>query len=173
MLVFIFLGFIIFTCFFHFNTLLPMYFSFWTFWTCWTFNLKEDFISMWQRTWCSREGLYHLHYYINGFFKPIRIFAVDINYLISTNYMYCCSHFVPMILWFLGEWMASGNESRARKENMKWAFQTLAIDRDWKNTFVMFLEASPNLGELLYAINHLWWICVILLFWRCALQNII
>ena len=29
----------------------------------------------------------------------------------------------------------SGNESRARKENMmKWVFQTLAIDRDWITT---------------------------------------
>ena len=34
-------------------------------------KLKGDFISMWQRTWCAREVLYHLHHSINYFLNQL------------------------------------------------------------------------------------------------------
>ena len=75
-------------------------------------------------------------WYSSGLFSFYINCYLDLS---STNYMCYCLHFVLIMLWYSGEWMASwlqkrssGNESRARKEKMmKWVFQTLAKDRDW------------------------------------------
>ena len=108
-----------------------------------------------NRDWIKRRFHFHVATHVmcpwsfisltslNYFFKPIRTISVDTNCyldLISTNYMCKCLHFVLMMLWYSGEWMASwfqetfsGNKSRAQKKKMmKWVFQTLAKDRDWK-----------------------------------------
>ena len=75
------------------------------------------------------------------FFKPIRIFAVDINCyldLISTNYMVSAHTSYPWYYDIRGnEWQVAFIKfllemNLVRKEKMmKWVFQTIAKDCDW------------------------------------------
>ena len=99
------------------------------------------------------------------FFKPIKILAVDTNSyfdVISTNYMCECLHFVLMVLWYSGEWMASwlkkissGNGSRSLKEKiMKWVFQTLVKDCDWITLYNYNIHFTRKLKRTVTAVEY-------------------
>ena len=144
---------------------------------------RYEFISplMWRYSLLTRRIHFHVATHVmcpwsfksvtslhHCFFKPIRIFAVDINCyldLISTNYMCQCLHFVPTILCYSAEWIASwllkissGNESRVRKVKMvKWVLETLAKDRDWTGEslrFSLFVNIKVNFTNVIIAS---WW----------------
>ena len=98
-------------------------------------------------TWSFKLLITSLH---QMFFKPIRIFAVDINCYLN---LYQLRHFVPIILWYSGGWIANwlqkiypGNKSRARKRNDEISILN-SRERSWlkKSSPDRFSECSNSL----------------------------